>query len=222
MHQTTSSNYQKNWQSIAGLSVLFMNPAHSGRVASRGQSKPREKGFVQNDSENPYLSIKRVYEVVENKRRQEETLREKGASFGEEQSYLVQTRQLRKEIEQSQTDLVRQLKMNFKHIVGMAEARNKNAFMSEVERYETVEVENLINKKIIRPAKNVIECMHGVKGLFAQHEELDRYLRNFKQPQKKVVVEKRQQVLEPIRFDPALDMGNIYQGYCKKLNDPIL
>lgn len=144
-----------------------MNPAHSGRVTSREKSKLKEKGFVQNDTENPFLNIKRVFEIVDSKRRQEEFLRDKGASFNEEQSITQQTRQLRKEIEQSQTDLVRQLKMNFKHIMGMAEARKKNAFMSEVERYETVEADNLINKKIIKPARNVIECMHGVKDLFA-------------------------------------------------------
>jgi hypothetical protein len=78
--------------------------------------------------------------------------------------------------------------MNFKHIMGMAEARAQNPFMSEVERYETEEADALIRKKIIKPARNVIECMRGVKGLFAKHHEFDKYLKNFKQPERKVVV----------------------------------
>ena len=94
--------------------------------------------------------------------------------------------------------------------------------MSEVERYETEEADALIKKKIIKPARNVIECMRGVKGLFAQHQEFDQYLKNFKMPVKKVEV-KKERVVEPLKFDPRLDMGNIYVGYsAKKLNDPVL
>ena len=94
--------------------------------------------------------------------------------------------------------------------------------MSEVERYETEEADALIKKKIIKPARNVIECMRGVKGLFAKHQEFDQYLKNFKMPVKKVEV-KKERIVEPLKFDPRLDMGNIYWGYsARKLDDPVL
>jgi len=54
--------------------------------------------------------------------------------------------------------------------------------------------------------------MRGVKGLFAKHQEFDLYLKNFKMPVKKVEIKKEINV-EPIKFDPKLDMGNIYMGY---------
>jgi hypothetical protein len=64
-----SSNFPKNWHSIGGLSVLFMNPSHAGRVGSRGHIKSREKGFKSSDSENPFLNIKRAVEVIDSKRK---------------------------------------------------------------------------------------------------------------------------------------------------------
>jgi hypothetical protein len=84
---SNSSNFPKNWHSIGGLSVLFMNPSLAGRVGSRDHIKSREKGFKSNDSENPFLNIKRAFEVIDSKRKQEEALREKGPVFGEEINY---------------------------------------------------------------------------------------------------------------------------------------
>jgi hypothetical protein len=83
-----------------------MNPAHTGRVGERGNIKSREKGFASSDSENPFINIKRTFEVIDNKRQQEEILREKGPVFGEEINFEKQMRQLRKEIDTAQSQLV--------------------------------------------------------------------------------------------------------------------
>lgn len=55
-------------------------------------------------------------------------------------------------MEKARLDLIRMMKMNFKHINGMPEARNPNTFLSEVERYETAKVDKIIEKKILMPS----------------------------------------------------------------------
>lgn len=115
------------------------------------------------------------------------------------------------------------MKMNFKHINGMMEARKKGAFMSELECYDTHKVEKLVQKKIIKPATNVIECSREVVQLVKINDDIDRFLKNFNKPVKKVVVKKEPgEKRAPIRFMPNLDMGNIYQISKPKLGDPVL
>ena len=118
-------------------------------------------------------------------KQQEQQIKDRG--FSQPRDF-DNVKQIRKDMEKARLDLVRMMKMNFKHINGMPEARNPNTFLSEVERYETVKVDKIIEKKILLPSQRVIDCMRGVKELFEIQNNFDSYMINFKQPVKKVVV----------------------------------
>lgn len=160
-----------------------MDPSHSGRV-DKNKQKPN-KGFIIDDSENPMYNIKRVFEQIDKMKNQEQQIKDRGFSQAWD---FDNAKQIRKDIEKARLDLVRLMKMNFKHINGMLEARNPNTFLSEVERYETVKVDKIIEKKILVPSQRVIDCMRGVENLFEIQNNFDTYMINFKQPVKKVVI----------------------------------
>jgi hypothetical protein len=67
----------------------------------------------------------------------------------------------RREIDNLRTDLRKQLKLNFKHIQGMVEAANHEAFGIE-NKLDTKAADRLIDKKLIAPSNRVIECQRGV------------------------------------------------------------
>lgn len=139
-----------------------MDPSCSGRVDAT-KFKGKNRGFVVADADNPMFNIKKIFNYIETMKQHENQLLQKGPSIGEELTYHSMLKQIRKETEKARHDLVKQMKMNFKHINGMPEARINNVFLSEAERYETVKVDKIIEKKIIAPSERVIDCMKGVK-----------------------------------------------------------
>jgi hypothetical protein len=74
-----------------------------------------------------------------------------------------------RDIEKTKTELRRQIKMNFKHIEGMLDAVNKSKTTVE-EMLDTRRADALIDKKIISPANNIIECMKGADQLYLKNE----------------------------------------------------
>jgi hypothetical protein len=47
----------------------------------------------------------------------------------------------------------------------MQHARKQGAEYSELERYDTKEVDLLIERKLLRPSNNVLQCEEGAKTL---------------------------------------------------------
>ena len=101
------------------------------------------------------MTIKKAFELSEKRRKAEEAM--KDVLHLREQE-LLRLQKIRKDAEVSKTDLVRFLKQSFKHIEGMQHARKQGAGLSELERYDTQEVELLIERKLLRPSNNVLEC----------------------------------------------------------------
>jgi len=125
----------KNWYSIAGISVRFLDPALSGRVFG----KQKDKGFFVNENEKPYLNIKKAFDAIQQRKLRDQTLNSQGYAFDTEDR-----QQLKREIAMQEEELLWKMKMNFKHIDGMIEARKKGPLLSEMERYNTQKVEKLV------------------------------------------------------------------------------
>lgn len=123
---------------------------------------------------------------------------------------------------------MRFLKQSFKHIEGMQHARKQGRGLSELERYDTREVELLIERKLLRPSNNVLECAVGIKDVQALNQQLWQDLKEIRHPVKKtkevvVVTRKKEEKPVPVRFDPRLDMGNLYwYGQSTSVRDPVL
>jgi hypothetical protein len=132
------------------------------------------------EDENQFLKIKKMIDDIESKKKLEHNLREKGPAIGEEVQHDRTIRMLRREAESIRNELVRQLKMSFKHIVGMAEARSGETHKSEIERYETAEADKVVERRILVPSNRIIDCTKGVEDLFVRNKNFDKYMVNFR------------------------------------------
>jgi len=119
-----------------------------------------------------------------------------------------QVKELKRQQSSIEAELLNKLKVKFKNIVGM---RPKKAHEENEHQLIEAEATKNIYKRIMAPNIRINTTKRGVKQLFEEQQDFEKYLKHFKKPIV-VVSDDLEIVTDVLKYDPNIDMGNLYMG----------